>query len=105
MISEATIIALAALLMSVIVGTYNIIRGNKQDGNQQSKDAADTRQLLTEIKTSQEFMSNDTKDMKADLRSFQRDLQEIRTTAAMALASANKANERIDNLEKGGAHE
>ena len=44
-------------------------------------------------------MSNDIKEVKVDVRSFSRDLQEVRTIAISAKAEAERANSRIDKLE------
>lgn len=99
--SEATLIGFGSLLIALVVCVYNLVRGNRQDSTQQAKDASETTRLLTEIKTSQDFTANDMKDVKADLRSFQRDLQEVRATASLAKASADKANQRIDDMERG----
>ena len=49
-------------------------------------------------------MSNDMKEIKVDVRSFSRDLQEVRTIAISAESEAKRANSRIDSLindEKG----
>jgi len=43
-------------------------------------------------------MSNDIKEVKVDIRSFSRDLQDVRTIAVSAEAEAKRANSRIDNL-------
>lgn len=46
-------------------------------------------------------MSNDLKEVKVDIRAFNRDLQNVRTIAVSAEAEAKRANIRIDNLVKG----
>jgi outer membrane murein-binding lipoprotein Lpp len=43
-------------------------------------------------------MSNDMKEIKVDVRSFSRDLQEVRTIAISAGAEAERANNRLDQL-------
>ena len=43
-------------------------------------------------------MSNDIKEVKVDVRSFSRDLQEVRAIAITAEADAKRANDRIDKL-------
>jgi outer membrane murein-binding lipoprotein Lpp len=43
-------------------------------------------------------MSNDIKEVKVDIRSFSRDLQNVRTIAVSAEAEAKRANSSIDNL-------
>lgn len=45
-------------------------------------------------------MSNDLKEVKVDIRSFNRDLQNVRTIAVSAEAEAKRANNRIDTLIK-----
>jgi outer membrane murein-binding lipoprotein Lpp len=48
-------------------------------------------------------MSNDIKEVKVDIRSFSRDLQDVRTIAVAAEAEAKRANTRINDLiEKKG---
>jgi len=46
-------------------------------------------------------MSNDIKEVKIDIRSFSRDLQDVRTIAVSAEAEAKRANTRIDSLIDG----
>ena len=55
----------------------------------------------SEIKTKLDFMSNDIKEVKVDVRSFSRDLQQVRTIAVAAEAEAKRANTRIDHLVEG----
>ena len=46
-------------------------------------------------------MSNDIKEVKVDIRSFNRDLQDVRTIAVSAENEAKRANDRIDKLIEG----
>jgi outer membrane murein-binding lipoprotein Lpp len=50
-------------------------------------------------------MSNDIKEVKVDVRSFSRDLQDVRTIAVSAEAEAKRANTRIDHLIENGKGE
>ena len=43
-------------------------------------------------------MSNDLKEVKVDIRAFNRDLQEVRQIAVTAQSEAKRANDRINRL-------
>lgn len=50
------------------------------------------------MKTTLDFISNDLKELKVDVRSFNRDLQDVRTIAISAENEAKRANDRLDQL-------
>lgn len=91
-------IALGAFLVALIGLVVSIINNLSKSNSEQAKETSESLRLLTEIKTTQDFLGNDMKDMKADLRTYQRDLAEVRQTANTALAAANSANDRLDTI-------
>lgn len=84
-------ISIIIAIIGCLVGAAGWLRNTRTDASQQK--AAES-----EIKTKLDFMSNDIKEVKVDIRSFSRDLQDVRTIAISAEAEAKRANSRIDNL-------
>ena len=91
---DVTTISIIIAIIGCLVGAAGWLRNTKTDAGQQK--AAES-----EIKTKLDFMSNDIKEVKVDVRSFSRDLQQVRTIAVAAEAEAKRANTRIDNLIEG----
>lgn len=88
---DVSTISIIIAIVGCLVGAAGWLRNARADTNQQK--AAES-----EIKTKLDFMSNDIKEVKVDIRSFSRDLQEVRTIAVSAEAEAKRANTRIDHL-------
>lgn len=84
-------ISIIIAIIGCLVGAAGWLRNARTDASQQ-------KAVESEIKTKLDFMSNDIKEVKVDVRSFSRDLQEVRTIAISAEAEAKRANTRIDNL-------
>lgn len=55
--------------------------------------------VSTSLTTKLDFISEDIKDIKADQRVFQRDINDVRAIALDAKARADTANRRIDSFE------
>lgn len=94
---DISTISIIIAIVGCLVGAAGWLRNTRTDANQQ-------KATESEIKTKLDFMSNDIKEVKVDVRSFSRDLQDVRTIAISAEAEAKRANTRIDNLigdEKG----
>ena len=90
---DVSTISIAIAIIGCLVGAAGWLRNTRADASQQKASES-------EIKTKLDFMSNDIKEVKVDIRSFNRDLQEVRTIAVSAEAEAKRANTRIDHLVK-----
>lgn len=88
---DVNTISIAIAIIGCLVGAAGWLRNTRTDASQQKASES-------EIKTKLDFMSNDIKEVKVDIRSFNRDLQEVRTIAVSAEAEAKRANTRIDHL-------
>lgn len=91
---DVSTISVIIAIIGCLVGAAGWLRNTRTDASQQK--AAES-----EIKTKLDFMSNDIKEVKVDVRAFSRDLQDVRTIAISAEAEAKRANSRIDNLIEG----
>lgn len=91
-------ISIIIAIVGCLVGAAGWLRNTRTDASQQK--AAES-----EIKTKLDFMSNDIKEVKVDIRSFSRDLQDVKTIAIAAEAEAKRANTRIDRFVDGGKGE
>lgn len=91
---DISTISVIIAIIGCLVGAAGWLRNTRTDASQQK--AAES-----EIKTKLDFMSNDIKEVKVDVRAFSRDLQDVRTIAISAEAEAKRANSRIDNLIEG----
>ena len=87
-------ISIIIAIIGCLVGAAGWLRNTRTDASQQKASES-------EIKTKLDFMSNDIKEVKIDIRSFNRDLQDVRTIAVSAEAEAKRANTRIDSLIDG----
>lgn len=88
---DVNTISIMIAIVGCLVGAAGWLRNTRTDASQQK--AAES-----EIKTKLDFMSNDIKEVKIDVRSFSRDLQDVRTIAISAEAEAKRANTRIDHF-------
>lgn len=88
---DISTISIIIAIIGCLVGAAGWLRNTRTDASQQKASES-------EIKTKLDFMSNDIKEVKVDIRSFSRDLQDVRTIAVSAEAEAKRANSRIDNL-------
>lgn len=91
---EVTTISIIIAIIGCLVGAAGWLRNVRTDANQQ-------KATESEIKTKLDFMSNDIKEVKIDVRSFTRDLQDVRTIAVTAETEAKRANTRIDRMIEG----
>ena len=66
--------------------------------SRQRSEAKKEEHYITTISTKLDFISEDVKDVKADQRSFQRDINEIRTIAMNAKERADAAHRRLDRI-------
>ena len=87
-------ISIMIAIIGCLVGAAGWLRNTRADAGRQ-------KAVESEIKTKLDFMSNDIKEVKVDVRSFSRDLQQVRTIAISAEAEAKRANSRIDKLIEG----
>ena len=88
---DVTTISIIIAVIGCLVGAAGWLRNTKSDAGQQQA-------TESEIKTKLDFISNDMKEIKVDLRAFSRDLQEVRTIAIAAEKEASRANTRIDRI-------
>lgn len=88
---QDTIYLLIAII-GCVVGLAGWLRNAESDEKDQASDRA-------AIATKLDFISEDVKDTKAELRTFRTDLAETRSTASAALSSARAAHARIDAIE------
>lgn len=84
-------ISIIIAIIGCLVGLAGWLRNTRTDSGQQ-------KATESEIKTTLDFMSNDLKEVKVDIRSFNRDLQDVRGIAISAQADAKRANDRIDHM-------
>lgn len=64
----------------------------------QRKEARGDEHAITAVATKLDFISEDVKDIKADQRSFQRDMNEVRNIALDAKSRADAAHRRLDMI-------
>lgn len=88
---DITTISLITVVIGCLIGAAGWLRNTKTDAGQHQA-------TESEIKTKLEFISNDMKEIKVDLRAFSRDLQQVRTIAMTAESEAKRANTRIDHI-------
>ena len=62
-------------------------------------EAKSDEHVSASLSTKLDFISEDVKDIKADQRTFQRDINDIRAIAIDAKARADAANRRLDSFE------
>jgi outer membrane murein-binding lipoprotein Lpp len=87
----ATISILVAII-GCLVGLAGWLRNTRTDASQY-------KATESKLETTLDFISNDLKEVKADIRSFNRDLQDVRFIATTAQSEAKRANDRLDELE------
>lgn len=91
-------VQILALMVSCVVGIFGVLTfafsRQGENGKREYWEGQTTNQLSA--------ISDDIKDMKANQRTYERQLFETREIAIQAKASADKANERLDNLHIGG---
>lgn len=63
-----------------------------------SKDESELASAITAMQTSLSYIEQDIKDIKAEFRRVEADVQQANETAAVALATANAAHDRLDIL-------
>lgn len=63
-----------------------------------SKEAKHDEHAITSVSTKLDFIGEDVKDIKADQRVFQRDINEVRGIALSAKERADAAHRRIDQI-------
>lgn len=90
-IVDVATISIIIAIIGCLVGVSGWIRTAKTDADHDGRENS-------EIKTSLDFIANDVKDLKVDVRAFNRDLQDVRTIAVSAESEAKRANDRIDRL-------
>ena len=88
---NATLTLLVAII-GCIVGLAGWYRNSKEDSEEQATRSA-------EIATKLDFLANDTKDVKAELRAQRSDNMETKQIALNAKASAEAAHDRLDAIE------
>lgn len=87
--------------ISIIIAVIGCLVGVAGWARNLTKDTGLQKATESEIKTTIDFIANDIKDMKVDLRAFTRDLQDVRTIAVTAESEAKRANDRLDLLNTG----
>ena len=80
-------ISIIIAIIGCLVGSAGWLRNAKTDASRQ-------KATESEIKTKLDFISDDMKEIKVDVRAFSRDLQDVRTIAI----TAKRANSRIDRM-------
>ena len=84
-------ISIIIAIIGCLVGSAGWLRNAKTDASHQ-------KATESEIKTKLDFISDDMKEIKVDVRAFSRDLQDVRTIAITAENEAKRANSRIDRI-------
>lgn len=88
---DVSTVSIIIAIVGCLVGLAGWLRNNRADSGKQ-------KATESEIKTTLDFMSNDLKEVKVDIRAFNRDLQEVRQIAVTAQSEAKRANDRINRL-------
>lgn len=85
-------------LITFVIAIIGCIVSLSGVASRQRNEAKSEEHYITTISTKLDFISEDVKDVKADQRAFQRDINEIRTLAMDAKTRADAAHRRLDQL-------
>lgn len=85
-------------LITFIIAIIGCIVSLSGVSSRQRNEVKNEEHYITTISTKLDFISEDIKDVKADQRTFQRDINEVRTIAMDAKMRADAAHRRIDRL-------
>ena len=85
-----TISAIIAIV-GCVVGVVGLWRAMTKDDNE-------TAAAIAAIQTSLQYIEQDLKDIKAEFRRIETDVQHANETAGKALVTANAAHDRLDAL-------
>lgn len=81
-----------------VIGVIGCVVGVRTYFFNQRKEAKGDEHTITAVVTKLDFISEDVKDIKADQRAFQRDMNEIRSIALNAKERADAAHRRLDSI-------
>ena len=85
-------------LLTFVIGLIGCVLAVSGAGSRQRDEAKKEEHYITTISTKLDFISEDVKDVKADQRTFQRDINEVRTIAMEAKSRADAAHRRLDRI-------
>ena len=87
----AAAITFAIGIIGCVIAVTNFFSGKSQEVKSEEH-------TITTVSTKLDFIGEDVKDIKADQRVFQRDMNEIRSIAINARERADAAHRRLDRL-------
>lgn len=90
-------LTLVIAIVGCLVGLAGWYRNSTHDSEENAR-------KTSSIETKLDFIAEDVKDTKAEIRSFRGELSETKTVANTALARADAAHDRLDALEAPSAH-
>lgn len=86
----------AAITFAIgVIGCVIAVTNLFSDKNKEAKGEEHT---ITAVSTKLDFIGEDVKDIKADQRVFQRDMNEVRSIALNAKERADAAHRRLDRI-------
>lgn len=85
-------------LLTFVIAIIGCVLAVSGAGSRQRDEAKKEEHYITTISTKLDFISEDVKDVKADQRTFQRDIDEVRTIAMEAKSRADAAHRRLDRI-------
>lgn len=86
-----TVLTFVIAIIGCVISVSNV-------GSKQRDEAKKEEHYITTISTKLDFISEDVKDVKADQRAFQRDINEVRAIATNARERADAAHRRLDQI-------
>ena len=104
MMEASQLVAVCSVLVAFVALLVGIFRDASNSQKDSAGETSEILQKLTEIKTTQDFQTNDMKDVKADVRSFRGELTEVKAIADKALAEGRAANTRLDYIDAPSAY-
>lgn len=84
--------------MTFVIAIIGCVIGVSNVGSRQRNEVKKEEHYITTISTKLDFIGEDVKDVKADQRAFQRDINEVRTIALSAKNRADAAHRRLDRI-------
>lgn len=84
--------------ISAIIGIVGCVVGVVGLWRALAKDDNETAAAIAAIQTSLTYIEQDLKDIKAEFRRIETDVQQANETAGKALVTANAAHDRLDAL-------
>lgn len=85
-------------ILTFVIAVIGCVVAVSGVGSRQRDEAKKEEHYITTISTKLDFIGEDVKDVKADQRVFQRDINEVRSIAMKASERAEAAHRRLDRI-------